>query len=63
MTVKPCQLSQHNTIQDPDYDNLQQRDDDDSSLQDGHSSESEDEEELNGIVLRMCFLILALCKF
>ena len=47
--MEPSDVSYHNTKHDePDYDNLQRTED---SL-----SESEDEEELNGIVLRTFFI-------
>ena len=55
VVVEPSDVSYHDTKHDePDYDNLQRTED---SLSDQDTnSESEDEEELNGIVLRTFFI-------
>ena len=55
VTVKSSEISVRggSSVEDPDYDNLHPHDS--SSDNEGSSNESEDEEELNGIVLRKWF--------
>lgn len=50
VTVQSSEVPVHDTKYEPDYDNLRNSEDS-SSDQDANSTESEDEEELNGVVL------------